>query len=150
MMGLIVLLVFYIMLVLFDEILFFMLFLMVFASLVSVLLIFNGTPWFGLIFFLIYVSGLLVLFGYMMAMSPNMINAPFALKYMPVSLLFFFPSLRQVNLDMIKINYFHDIVDIFNYSHLSLYLLITLMLFLSLVSVVNITYKAPSPLRNFL
>lgn len=83
-------------------------------------------------------------------MRPNVINAPFALKYMPISLFILFPSFRYVNLDMIKINYFHDIVDIFNYSHLRLYLLITLILFLRLVSVVNITYKAPSPLRNFL
>nr|AFJ53911.1 NADH dehydrogenase subunit 6 [Celleporella hyalina] len=132
-----------------DKITFFISFLLSYASLVSVIFIFNGTPWFGLIFFLIYVSGLLVLFGYTMAMSPNVITPPITYKYMPLSLLLLIPNTKTINMEVMKIMYFHDIVDIFNYHNLSLYLIMTIMLFLSLLAVVNITYKAPSPLRPY-
>lgn len=132
-----------------DKITFFILFLLSYASLVSVFFIFNGTPWFGLIFFLIYVRGLLVLFGYTIAIRPNVITPPITYKYMPLSLLLFIPNINTINIEVVKIIYFHDIVDIFNYYNLSLYLIITIILFLSLLAVVNITYKAPRPLRPY-
>lgn len=94
---------------------------------------------------------MLVLFGYTIAIRPNVITPPMTYKYLPLSLFFLFlPNLIHVNIEVQKIIYFHDIVDVFNFSNLSLYLIITIMLFLSLLAVVNITYKAPSPLRPYL
>jgi len=108
--------------------------------------------WFAIILFLIYIRGLLVLFGYIMAISPNpksfnkklisFIILGFSLSYLHNKKIFFFSKNN--------LNYENEVFFIFQKFNLPVYWLITLILLITLVIVVYICFKSQKPLRPFL
>nr|AJP00041.1 NADH dehydrogenase subunit 6 [Bugula neritina] len=108
--------------------------------------------WFAMILFLIYISGLLVLFGYMMAMSPNpksfnknlmiYIILGFSMCSFQEKKSFFFPKSN--------LNYENEVFFLFQKFNLPVYWLMTINLLITLVMVVYICFKSQKPLRPFL
>lgn len=124
------------------------------ALLIAVLVIYLSHSWFALIMFLIYITGVLVLFRYFIAIRPNTQNT---IKKCFKSYIFIY-IVRVIisiiilpdNLPPIRIIFEKDVVFIINTANINIYWLIALILLLALLIVVSITYKSPSPLRNFL
>jgi len=108
--------------------------------------------WFAIILFLIYISGLLVLFGYIIAISPNpkrfnkkliiYIILGFRICFFQNKKIFFFPKSN--------LNYENEVFFLFQKFNLPVYWLITIILLITLVIVVYICFKSQKPLRPFL
>lgn len=112
--------------------------------------------WFAFILFLIYITGLLVLFGYIMAMRPNTYAGKRRILYISVPLaanlcLSLFnrniPTLTPIK---VKRTFELDVLRIFNQYNILIYWTIVVILLIALVIVVSLCYKSPKPLRLFL
>nr|UUC08048.1 NADH dehydrogenase subunit 6 [Parantropora penelope] len=119
---------------------------------VAVFLSFWKTSWLALSLFLVYITGLLVLFGYMLAMSPNQsfgfLKWGFYMFFIVLGGLMFFFSVEVWKGGVYKLNgYYSSVVVGFNFP---IYWLMGFVLLFVLLGVVNICYKAPAPLRPFL
>ena len=108
------------------------------------------SSWFAMIFFLIYVGGLLVLFAYFLAIQPN--------QFTGISTLILFTSFRIIFLNSIfTITYWSsfthstpNITFIIHNSNIPTIILLATLLLLILVIVVKITSFKSGPLRPFL
>lgn len=112
--------------------------------------------WYGLILFLIYVTGLLVLFRYILAMS-SVRRTP-VLRYKFV-LLFgiltsLVPLLREIaNLlynTVLCVDFELGVVSLYINFNINMYIIVVILLLVALVMVVGLCYKSPTPLRSFL
>lgn len=113
----------------------------------------STSSWFGLIFFLIYVGGLLVIFAYFVALSPNQqlaISSPI--------IFFFFTCL--ITFSILYHNYlissplitspiFPPHLIFYSLNNAPILIAIALLLFLTLVAVVKIARRVEGPLRPF-
>nr|UUC08030.1 NADH dehydrogenase subunit 6 [Exechonella vieirai] len=125
------------------------------TMLMSLLIAFATKPWFALILFLIYITGLLVLFGYFMAMSPN--YQQFKKTHMMMTLLIVATSTMLIKkLKIIQsspsnsTNYEWDPLTLFNNQMLPAYLMMTTLLLIALLMVVTLCYKPATPLRSYI
>ena len=110
--------------------------------------------WFSLILFLIYVTGLLVLFRYILALRPNLHHKN--LKLRVISLAFFaviilsrVTNIFNTNNDTL-INYRLEVRALFGGFNMPVYWLLALVLLCALILVVFICFKSPRPLRSYL
>ena len=109
--------------------------------------------WIGLLIFLIYVGGLLVIFSYFVALAPNQIIT------IKSSGIFFFFTLLVI-FYLVYLCYMLDgfsFSDVFNLSmpyllvfdNIVIFVVLSLVLFFALVAVVKICSSRVSPLRPF-
>lgn len=123
------------------------------AALVTIITSYLINSWYAFILFLIYVTGLLVLFGYFLALTPNTYQT--SKKYFKSYLisripLWAIPVINRVNLPSFKLSFETDVISLITNFTMPIYWLIVTILLLLLLIVVSLTYKSPSPLRNFL
>lgn len=113
-------------------------------------------PWYGFALFLVYVTSLLVLFGYLLAVSPNdklrrpehVLTTLFLVTFAAIAL----PN-TGVTLATPKSpnTSFPDIVTLIYYDYNApIYWFVGIILFITLILVVSLCYKSPQPLRGFL
>lgn len=121
------------------------------SILTTVLISITSRSWFGFITFLIYITGLLVLFGYMLVLSPNSIikiSRIYIVIFFIIIILIFPSSKLKVNL---KLNFESvNIINIYEAFNMLIYLLIICLLFVRLILAVYLSYKVPKPLRSYL
>lgn len=122
------------------------------AITVTLLTSFTSNSWFAFILFLIYITGLLVLFGYFLAIRPNLHQT--AKKCFKTYIALFIPimfiPINLINLPTFKIRFEKDVISLISNNNILIYWLITIILLITLLIVVSLTYKSPSPLRNYL
>nr|YP_009378348.1 NADH dehydrogenase subunit 6 [Solemya velesiana]ARH10780.1 NADH dehydrogenase subunit 6 [Solemya velesiana] len=131
-------------------------------SMFSCLLVgFEFSSWYGYIMFLIYVGGLLVMFSYVAALSPNnffsgvknlilFISSFFV--FLTVFFSFFFMNnMKLLNLNLENYEYKESITGILICSSYNVGILIFLgiVLLLALVAVVKICFQQQAPLRPY-
>lgn len=129
---------------------------LLFAFLISLTTANLISSWFGLIIFLIYIGGLLVIFAYFSAVTPNQ-----QLDLNPSLILFIIFSLfLTVNADLFyRTNLFNTfstsalappITTILINHNIPLLLILGVVLFLALVAVVKVSRLTAGPLRPFI
>ena len=113
--------------------------------------------WFAFILFLIYITGMLVLFGYMLAISPNNYYPKNSLIKKVIYFVFFFifsVSFFNFHFSLTAIrgtsSFEEDVVKIYRAGNLSIYWFMAIVLLIALLIAVALCYKAPKPLRSFL
>nr|YP_009057589.1 NADH dehydrogenase subunit 6 [Gononemertes parasita]AGZ63889.1 NADH dehydrogenase subunit 6 [Gononemertes parasita] len=116
------------------------------SFMVSIYVSFFFSSWYSFSLFLIYIGGMLVLFGYVMVLVPNFV---FSFKsiffcFFSVFLLFFFCSKGEL------FDFFPDFsFSFFGFSNFFLYLGLSLVLFVGLVSVAKICFFQAGAFRPF-
>nr|QWS06282.1 NADH dehydrogenase subunit 6 [Buccinum bayani] len=119
------------------------------------------SSWYGYILFLIYVGGLLVMFAYVAALSPNVLfgsGTPilfFSFLIFPVTILFYFYPL----IDLSSISYLHVFselkflkmygIEMVSPQMISILIGLGIILLINLVVVVKICYYQHASLRPF-
>nr|YP_009509782.1 NADH dehydrogenase subunit 6 [Kelletia lischkei]AXF46398.1 NADH dehydrogenase subunit 6 [Kelletia lischkei] len=119
------------------------------------------SSWYGYILFLIYVGGLLVMFAYVAALSPNVLfgkGTPmlfFGLLVFPLAAIFYFYPL----IDLSSIGYLHDFselkflkvygVEMVSPQMISILIGLAIILLINLIVVVKICYYQHASLRPF-
>nr|QTT61296.1 NADH dehydrogenase subunit 6 [Tritia incrassata] len=119
------------------------------------------SSWYGYILFLIYVGGLLVMFAYVAALSPNVLfgkGTPmifFVVTMLPISVVFYFLPL----VDMSSLSYlsiFSDMkflkiygIEMVAPQMISILIGLALILLINLIVVVKICYYQQASLRPF-
>nr|QIZ12673.1 NADH dehydrogenase subunit 6 [Acanthopleura echinata] len=136
--------------------------LILFNSLImSVCIFFEGGSWFGFILFLIYIGGLLVMFAYVTALTPNLIfkqgylKISFCLMYFLWVTVFLQSEVVGVMYSLEKLDFpimveYHKLgASLFSFfSFMSIVGLALILLFV-LLCVVKICYKGGGALRPF-
>nr|YP_009988589.1 NADH dehydrogenase subunit 6 [Pharyngocirrus uchidai]QNM39900.1 NADH dehydrogenase subunit 6 [Pharyngocirrus uchidai] len=129
------------------------LWIMFISILMASTLSFLTTSWFGLLLFIIYVGGLLVMFAYFVAISPNQeisfrnVFLVFAATFMAITML----SPISIPQQFAPIFTASSQMAFFFYAPLNIapLILMALTLFLALVAVVKVSNRGGGPLRPF-
>nr|QFG38939.1 NADH dehydrogenase subunit 6 [Austrofusus glans] len=119
------------------------------------------SSWYGYILFLIYVGGLLVMFAYVAALSPNVLfgkGTPlmfFVVLIFPIMMIFYFYPL----IDLSSISYLHIFselkflkmygIEMVSPQMISILIGLAIILLINLVVVVKICYYQHASLRPF-
>lgn len=122
------------------------------SSIIAILISFFINSWYAFITFLIYVTGLLVIFGYFLALRPNShqpLKKPFKRFFLIIALRII-PVIKYIQLPTFRIKIESDVTQIIYMENSPIYLIIVVLLLLMLLIVVSLTYKSPSPLRNYI
>ena len=110
------------------------------------------SSWLGIIVFLIYIGGLLVIFAYFVALTPNLIIEGFTIiKWILISTFIFFCLLEIFNIRILNIfnsSWQTPIINLINNNFFAL-TFIALMLFFALVAVVKLCSFFSAPLRPY-
>ena len=110
------------------------------------------SSWYAFLVFLIYVGGILVIFAYFTATSPNQqINN---IKKLLLSIIIRFTTLISI---IILINYYeiieprsYQIISIFSSNNSYILIGITFILLLTIIIVVKLASRSKGPLRSFI
>nr|BDE56982.1 NADH dehydrogenase subunit 6 [Travisia sanrikuensis] len=119
----------------------------------SMIISFSINSWFGLIFFLIYIGGLLVMFAYFVALTPNQqfsLMAP-TLFFILSSLAIIFIFFNNFNFNNMNLDYINSLPQLLIYSssNAPILIILALLLFLALITVVKIASRNGGPLRPY-
>nr|YP_009582118.1 NADH dehydrogenase subunit 6 [Nassarius javanus]QBK82141.1 NADH dehydrogenase subunit 6 [Nassarius javanus] len=119
------------------------------------------SSWYGYILFLIYVGGLLVMFAYVAALSPNVLfgkGTPmmfFLMMVLPVSIIFYFLPLIDVS-SIGYLSIFNDMkilkvygIEMVAPQMISILIGLAIILLINLIVVVKICYYQQASLRPF-
>lgn len=122
------------------------------ASIITLFVTLLTNSWYAFILFLIYVTGLLVLFGYFLAIRPNIyqIQKHYFKYFLIICIRTVIIPQKITGTPQFIIKFEPDVIRIIRQINLPIYWFITIILLLTLLIVVSITYKSPSPLRKFL
>jgi len=107
-----------------------------------------STGWFGLITFIIYVGGMLVIFAYFAALQPNQFITSWNWVLLPT----FFVIISFIIWPHSSLNWLPhspNTSQIYSITNLSLPILIALILFLALIIVVKTSRADEGPLRPY-
>lgn len=118
------------------------------ASILSVILRIISTGWFGLIIFIIYVGGILVIFAYFAALQPNQHIITWRLTLIPTFLVIININTPKRS-PLIWSTIVPHTTKIYSQFNLALPICIALILFLTLIIVVKVSYTEQGPLRPF-
>lgn len=130
------------------------LWILIIALFIAIILRLSVSSWFGFILFLIYVGGLLVIFAYFVAISPNqqlqVIKLFWIIIFTSRIIIFtqksFFWSAGNINTrTLLSLTNIH-IINPINTAPLAI---LGLILFLALIAVVKISYHSKGPLRPY-
>jgi len=122
---------------------------LIIAGLIAMLL----GSWYSFILFLIYITGLLVIFAYLIAIRPNSYqSAPRCI--FATCIWIFITSIVinnsiTLNINKPSISIEKIISNIFAHNNTRVYWFIAIILLLALLIVVSLCYKSPNPLRIF-
>lgn len=112
--------------------------------------------WFSIIIFLVYIGGILVIFAYFSALTPNQplgLRLIFPLSFMAFLLISITSAISPILAPFASsskfISRFSSITLIYSPSNVSLLLFLAIILFFILVAVVKITNITFGPLRPF-
>lgn len=109
------------------------------------------SSWFAFLIFLIYIGGILVIFAYFLALTPNQHSIP--ILNLPILVLSLLTLYFIFSISEIKIISIGDFIDgfIFLYRQFNspLLILFVFILLLAIVIVVKLTYRSKGPLRPF-
>lgn len=125
---------------------------LILALLIALLTAMSSSSWLGLIIFLIYVGGLLVIFAYFVALTPNIIigGATTLILTLGFTILFsatfIIASLTDFTTHSTLSN--SPLINLLIHN-LFIILIVALVLFLALVSVVKVCRLYSAPLRPF-
>lgn len=125
----------------------------------AVVVAYNCSAWLGYIVFIIYIGGVLVIFAYVAALTPNLIfslKRPYILL-LPIFSLFFFlnllinPKAPHVNLLTGTPAQVNEIIGtgLYRISGSPVLIFLGLILLLALIAVVKICHFGTGPLRPF-
>jgi NADH-ubiquinone oxidoreductase chain 6 len=128
---------------------------LIYSFLISAITTIITSSWFGFILFIIYIGGILVIFAYFAALSPNQIHyTPTLFIILPVStLLFYFILLNSqsnyfspplIHIYRTKINSL-----LYSQEQAPVLIFLVILLLLALIIVVKITKHTTGPLRPF-
>nr|YP_010180293.1 NADH dehydrogenase subunit 6 [Haemadipsa crenata]QVD39096.1 NADH dehydrogenase subunit 6 [Haemadipsa crenata] len=122
------------------------------SLLMSMIIAFNLSSWYAFLMFLIYIGGMLVMFSYFVAISPN--------QYIKMKLMFFFPVLIFSLLTLSYLGYGNNLSlsNFFSNFILMMYknesnfctLFLILLLMLMMLMVSKMMKLAKGPLRPFI
>jgi len=112
----------------------------------------SSSTWVGLIIFLIYIGGLLVIFSYFVALMPNLTIEAYTMLLLAglsfflflLAILLFPPFLHKIPSGLLS----SPMITLLTHNS-ALVLLIVVILFLALVAVVKICSLKSTPLRPF-
>lgn len=121
-------------------------FLLFYCFLSSVLVFSFFSSWFSLSLFLIYIRGMLVLFGYVLVLIPNFV---FSVKIFPVLFFLSFFLFVPFPSGSFSFDLFNYSLSFFSFSNIIVYLSLGLILFVGLVSVAKICFFQVGSLRPF-
>nr|ABW76493.1 NADH dehydrogenase subunit 6 [Eclysippe vanelli] len=110
-----------------------------------------GMSWFGLILFLVYIGGMLVMFVYFVAITPNQRHNIKVFMFMALYMLMSFAMLMKMNFCSrfnSLTNMGNELMMFFDNQGLVL-ILVFVMLFVGLLIVVKLTQRSCGPLRPF-
>nr|AHG06429.1 NADH dehydrogenase subunit 6 [Nemertopsis sp. WYS-2013] len=116
------------------------------SFMVSVYLSFVYSSWYSFSLFLIYVGGMLVLFGYVMVLVPNFV---FSFKGLMIFFSFFFFFFFFSSKGEVFSFFFDFSFSFFCISNFYLYLGLAVILFIGLISVSKICFFQAGALRPF-
>lgn len=128
---------------------------LIFATLSAAIVAILSTSWFGLILFIIYVGGLLVIFSYFSAVSPNQqIKMSSALLVAALTLItVLLVSFQHTSsLPHSAITHFvaqPNLTLLFSELNLPILLFLALLLLLAMIVVVKLAQRSEGPLRPF-
>ena len=120
----------------------------------------DSSSWFGYVLFLMYVGGMLVMFAYVAALTPNIIFSSInALKlvFLVVGIFMFMILRTYVHFSKGVSAGFSSVVEFAELNsgvlvvsyNVSIFISLSIILFLALVAVVKICYFQDGPLRSF-
>lgn len=117
----------------------------------SILFRISISSWFAFLIFLIYVSGILVIFAYFTATTPN--QSKIRIKSIIYTIMII------ISINFIIIYYFisipliivqkYQIISIFSLQNILILIIITIILLFTIVVVVKLTVRSKGPLRVF-
>nr|YP_005351129.1 NADH dehydrogenase subunit 6 [Emplectonema gracile]AEC12110.1 NADH dehydrogenase subunit 6 [Emplectonema gracile] len=120
-------------------------FLLVYSFFLSVVVFSFLSSWFSLSLFLIYIGGMLVLFGYVLVLIPNFV---FSLNFNFFFVIFFFMIFCLPSGEVNQV-FFDFSFSFFSYENFFIYLALSIILFVGLISVAKICFFQVGALRPF-
>lgn len=131
------------------------LWILLYSLLISALTAISTSSWFGLILFIIYIGGILVIFAYFAALSPNQTYiSPILSLTLPTSIIIFFMYLNRTKIHLftpshIFLSYTKINTIIYTQEQAPILVFLVILLLLALILVVKITKHTRGPLRPF-
>lgn len=130
---------------------------LILTTLFAVLIRFLLSPWYAYSFFIIFIGGLLVMFAYVSALSPNYFHktqSPSLLFQLlivpPLLFLLSLPSpYTHLSTHLYHFNLLKTANDLYSHTNYALLILLILTLLMILTLVVKISHTTKGPLRPF-
>jgi NADH-ubiquinone oxidoreductase chain 6 len=109
------------------------------------------SSWFAFLIYLIYVGGILVIFSYFLALTPNQssISRPFIPIFLVTLFIILFSS-YSIDIWSVSSSYIPQTSILFEFSNSSLLITLLLILLLTIIIVVKISTRGQGPLRAFI
>lgn len=110
------------------------------------------SSWYAFLLFLIYVGGILVIFAYFTATSPNQQITNIKKVIIAILVRFSFSIITIYRLDFFQsVNYrSYQIISIFSSNNSYILIGITIILLLTIIIVVKLASRSKGPLRSFI
>jgi len=124
---------------------------LIIALFIALIFSYSISSWIAFLIFLIYISGILVIFAYFISLTPNLtINLPSLILLVVVTFSFIFRIFYTINISIHltpSFNLHHNILYLkFNFI---LLIILALMLLLTIIIVIKLTSYSKGPLRPF-
>lgn len=116
------------------------------ASIFSLLI----SSWFAFLIYLIYVGGILIIFSYFLALTPNQPIYPSHVPILLSTFLLFLIFSLSLDIWSPSFSIKPQIASLYLYSNCPILILLTLILFLTIIIIVKLSSLSKGPLRSFI